>query len=233
MVKPTIESKEDWKSLQALPERLGLKGQFWLCRGAVRCALLRELQPWDDFDLMTDEPTAELASAIDASLIQTSRTFHGGYSFRLATGRKVDLWSLDSTMGRICKNIEEALSLFEFNVDAIAIDIDSGEVVDPLSVSPEIISRDLRILTPMSSTRNAYVAWKAAYFILRHRLVPDESVVELWQQPPSTEGIPSKALVALRKELRLLGISYELNEVRVVAQSYAGLSSYVDKLVAD
>ena len=86
----------DWAALKVLISRLEISGEHWLCRGAVRCELLGELQAWDDFDVIVEVSDTVLAHAVEDSGIESSRTFHGGYSLWLPSGRKVDVWSIRS-----------------------------------------------------------------------------------------------------------------------------------------
>ena|SRR5437764_553159 len=111
---------QDWRSLTEFLATLNVSGEYWLCRGAIRCELLGELKDWDDFDVMAEASDEELHTAISKASNGVSRTFHGGYSFRLRSGRKVDLWSLSSTAGHQCVSVADAIARFEFNVDAIA-----------------------------------------------------------------------------------------------------------------
>ena len=223
----------DWEQLQVLFQKLELAGEYWLCRGAVRCDLLGELKDWDDFDVVVEAPEDALHSAIERCDIDTSRTFHGGYSLRLSTGRKVDVWSLTSTRGRRCASLLEAVSEFEFNVDAIARSVCSGAVVDPLGVRSDIINRQLRLQGDRASNlANAYLPWKAAYLVLRHNFVPDASVTELWRKVPSFDRLPPKALSTLRVELRQLGIHRRIDAVLDGAQSYPGLADHARLLIS-
>lgn len=222
----------DWEALKAVFGKFELSGELWLCRGAIRCELLGELQVWDDFDVMAEESDAVLRSAIERSETEFSRTFHGGHSFRLPGGRKVDLWSMSSTRGRQCTSLAEALSTFEFNVDAIARSLRSGEIIDPLGMQNQILRRQLRIQHATDARDNAYVPWKAAYLVVRHRFVPDASANRLWERTPSVVGLPDRAIPALREELRQLNASQQKEDLRKAARDYPGLSLYVDALMA-
>jgi hypothetical protein len=223
----------DWAALKVLISRLEIPGEQWLCRGAVRCELLGELQAWDDFDVIVEVSDTVLALAVEDSGIESSRTFHGGYALWLPSGRKVDVWSISATRGQRCSSLSEALSIFEFNVDAIARSIQTGEIVDPLAMRNEILSRALRIQNVQDATDNAYMPWKAAYLTIRHRLVPDNSVARLWQRTPSVAGLPDTAISNLRKELQRLGIFELIKELHETAQLYPGLSQYVNALASE
>jgi tRNA nucleotidyltransferase/poly(A) polymerase len=225
--------RNDWEQLRTFMQRLKLAGGLWLCRGAVRCSLLTELQDWDDFDVMTEAPEGELQRAIEQSGITASRTFHGGYSFELSTGRKIDVWSLTWTAGRRCTSLAEALSAFEFNVDAIAKSLRSGEINDPLEVQPEIVNRKLRLQGEAQFAKNAYLPLKAAYLVLRHNFTPDESVIRIWLESPKVEGLPMKAVPALQGEISRLGIRRNLAGVQAMARKYPGLANYINLLVSE
>jgi hypothetical protein len=209
---------------------LGLPGALWLCRGAIRCELLGELEAWDDFDVMAEESDISLRSAVDRAKIEVSRTFHGGYSFKLKGGRKVDLWSVTSTRGRRCVSLGDALSTFEFNVDAIARSLRTGEIVDPLRVGAQILARELRLQDSVDSTNNPYLPWKAAYLVARHRFTPDASVARLWERPPTIAGVPDKAIPALREELSRLHIQDHIQDIRARMRCYPGSGEYLDAL---
>lgn len=78
MARLTTSYKYDWDQLRNLMAALGLVGDCWLCRGAIRCELLEELEAWDDFDVMVEESAPALLSAIENAALNSSRTFHGG-----------------------------------------------------------------------------------------------------------------------------------------------------------
>jgi hypothetical protein len=223
----------DWDQLCIFMRRLELSGGLWLCRGAVRCVLLAELHDWDDFDVVTEAPEDELQRAIRRSGIIASRTFHGGYSFQLSTGRKIDVWSLTWTAGRRCASLADALSAFEFNVDAIAKSLHTGQIDDPLRVQPEIITRKLKLQSEVQTAKNAYLPLKAAYLVLRHNFVPDESITRVWLDNPKVDGLPTKAVPALQDEISRLGIRRNLEKVRTLARDYPGLVNYINLLVSN
>ncbi len=223
--------KNDWELLRTTMQKLALAGNIWLCRGAVRCDLLGELKEWDDFDIMTEASESALHFAIQSSDFNVVRTFHGGYSFRLPGGRKVDVWSMMQTRGQRCASLGEALSTFEFNVDAIARSIFSGRIVDPLGVQSEIVSRKLKSQGGAEISQSAYNPLKAVYLMLRHHFTPNESVVRLWQRIPEIDSIPEKAISALQKELHELGIHHGLDEVRAMGEKYPAISDYIKVLI--
>jgi hypothetical protein len=218
----------DWNLMKELLEALRPRGEFWLCRGAVRCELLGELRDWDDFDIMADASEEELFAAVSSAGLSVRRTFYRGYSFRLGSGRKVDIWSFRSTAGQRCGSLAEAISCFEFNVDAIVKSVHSGALLDPFDVYPEIMERHLRLLrTSGIGQNNPYLPWKAAYLVLRHAFRPHSDIIRLWQNEPHLEGIPSHAIPALQDELRRIVID---EEVRAKATRYSGLNAYVSIL---
>ena len=218
----------DWNLLIELLAALRLGSEFWLCRGALRCELLGELQDWDDFDLMTDASGEELFAAVSSVRLSVRRTFYGGYSFRLRSGRKVDVWSFRSTGGQQCGSLSEAISCFEFNVDAMAKSVHRGVLLDPFNVYPEIMARRLRLLRRIEvDQKNPYLPWKAAYLVLRHAFLPDLEIVQLWQNEPNLEGVPSQAIPALQDELRRIGVD---EEVRAKVTRYSGLDAYISIL---
>lgn len=218
----------DWNLLIELLAALRLRSEFWLCRGALRCELLGELQAWDDFDLMADASEEELFAAVSSAELSVRRTFYAGYSFRLRSGRKVDIWSFRSTGGQQCGSLVEAISCFEFNVDGMAKSVHRGALLDPFNVYPEIMERRLRFLRRITADqKNPYLPWKAAYLVLRHAFLPDPEIVQLWQNEPNLEGVPSHATPALRDELRRIGVD---EDVRAKVTRYSGLDAYVSIL---
>jgi hypothetical protein len=225
--------QNEWDQLRSFVQGLRLSEESWLCRGAVRCHLLGELQDWDDFDVITNASEGELASAIAKSNLPITRTFHGGYSFKSLTGRKIDIWALARTSGRECASLAEALSAFEFNVDAIARSFRSNEINDPLNVRSEILSRKLRIQETAQIERNAYLPVKAAYLVLRHDFEPDESIRRIWMHDPQIGDLPTKAIPALRQEIVALRIRRDLRTVKAFVDRYPGLVKYVDLLVPE
>jgi hypothetical protein len=222
---PMRPSITDWDLVAELLVVLQLSGDFWLCRGALRCELLGELEDWDDFDIITNASQEDLFAAVSSAELSPRRTFYGGYSFRLRSGRKVDIWSLYSTGGRQCESLAQAMSCFEFNVDAIAKSIHTGLLYDPFNVYPELMERRLRLLRAVGvDQKNPYLPWKAAYLVLRHALLPDSDIIQLWEGASSLEGIPPHAIPALRDELRRVAID---KEVEARAAQYSGFDTYV------
>jgi hypothetical protein len=70
MVILTGSGNDDWEQLREVMSGLGLPGALWLCRGAIRCELLGELEAWDDFDVMAEESDISLRSAVDRAKIE-------------------------------------------------------------------------------------------------------------------------------------------------------------------
>lgn len=221
----------DWEELREAINSLELRGEAWLCRGAVRCDLLGELKSWDDFDVIVEEDETALLTSVERAVPNFSRTFYGGYSFRLIGSRKVDIWSLTSTRGQKCKSLADALLTFEFNVDAIARSIRTGEIVDPLQVRGQILGRKLKLQDHIVSERNPYLPWKAAYLVIRHGFDPDASVSRLWIQRPSAAGLPDKAIPSLREELSQLQFLEQIEEIRARASLHSGFIDYVNALL--
>lgn len=117
-------------------------------------------------------------------------------------------------------------------MDAIARSLRTEEIVDPLRVSSEILARKLRLQSPLDSTNNDYLPWKAAYLVIRHRFVPDASVARLWRRPPTLGGLPAKAIPSLREELSQLHVETRMEELNARASLYPGLAEYFVALVA-
>jgi hypothetical protein len=215
--------------LQSLRHLENFSGELWLCRGAVRCILLNELQPWDDFDAIVSMPPGDLDRGIKNASLNPTRTFHGGYSFILPEGRKLDVWSLETTMRGQPRSIDDALSKFEFNVDAVAWSVFDKTITDPLNVLSEITARKLRLLNP--ARENPYLPLKAAYLLLRHNFKPDKTVTANWKTSWSAEDIPQSAIIGLQQQLRWLNITKDGQQVRGVQEEYPEISQYLKVLL--
>jgi hypothetical protein len=196
----------------------------WLTRGIVRCGLLAQIEGWDDVDIITDAPDAELNDTVAAHGMFCRTTF-GGYRLYLDSGRQVDIWSMGNTMGNRCEDVATALAQFEFNVDAIAMLLPTCEVVDPLVHVPELLALSLS-LQPRDTHNpyfghSAYVPLKAAYLVLRHGFHPTSSILDLWRWPPSLSSVPPVAVERLRDELRYWGDRLHLsNEIAIGSDGF-------------
>lgn len=144
----------------------------------------------------------------------------------------MDIWPISNTMGYNCTCLQQALELFEFNVDAVAYSVARQEIADPLHRRRELANRTLRLQEKLMGrcSRNPYIPIKAAYLSLRHHLEPEANVHNLWRTPPAPEFIPRKALDALRWQLSELKLSLRTpHNARLSV--FEGFSAYASLLL--
>jgi len=175
------------------------RASAWLVRGFVRNALLRELSFWDDKDVVVDCEGQELIAHLSSNAFEYALNFHGNPKVCLGSGHMVDIWPIADT------GLSDELERYEFNVDAVAWDVNKRCVVDPLNASRDLKLRRLRLCCPIdgSSQRSvAYAAVKAAYLCLRHKFLPqDDRTIELLRLEFPIDGLLRKNAHRLAREL--------------------------------
>lgn len=172
-----------WRSYKALKEA---GGEVYVVGGAVRDALLNR-EP-KDIDLLVRGVDAEtvnhVLNKLPGRVDLTGKDF-GVYRYRTkgheveialprterSTGdRRVDFdVSVDHTMP-----VEDDLLRRDFTVNAMAVSLDNGRLVDPYGGAQDIESRTLRTVHPSSFVEDPTRLVRALVATSKHGIMPDE-----------------------------------------------------------
>jgi hypothetical protein len=170
----------------------------WLVRGAVRCAILRDLCFWDDVDVVVDCERDRLLDHLSQNGFNFILNFHGNPKIRLLSGHKVDIWSLGKG------GLASELARYEFNVDSIAWNVNERRFEDPCGWLQSTLDRKLMVRNVSDYPGGSlapYIALKAAYLCMRHALIPMGSeVIKLFAMPIGDGGYIRKHAHRLARE---------------------------------
>lgn len=178
--------------VRPLAERFGAAGHaLYLVGGIVRDLWLdREPGPDVDLDLTTDalpgDIKAIVAPTADALWLQGERFGTVGariddHAYEITTHR-AEIYRDDSRKPEVTFStaIQEDLSRRDFTVNAMAVEVASGELVDPFGGAEDLASGVLR--TPLdvdiSFTDDPLRMLRAARFAAGYGLTPDPAVVD-------------------------------------------------------
>jgi poly(A) polymerase len=212
-----------------------------LVGGAVRDLLLhrQHQDPWrglPDLDLVVEGRAIELIEPLKAELykiwgdhVQLSARVHGRYqTVELELQLSDQTWLLDlasarhETYLRPAWNpdvelgcLEDDLVRRDFTVNAIALDLQTGGLIDPFSGQDDLARRQLRFLHAKSLSDDPSRLIRAARYAARLQFdMAPESLVQIkdslreWPWPPlpiqDPEMVPPALGVRLRRELELL-----------------------------
>src|SRR5262249_41337037 len=103
------------------------------------------------------------------------------------------------------------------------------KIIDPSNNVAAIKARELRLNNSDAAIANQYVPLKAAYLVIRHRLIPDREIARLWRRATSLKNVSDAALRALTKELRILPIDH--SSISKLIDDYPGFDRYAKLLV--
>lgn len=187
--------------------------QAFIVRGCLRSMLLNELRPWDDIDVVTTHSQSKLAAMVGDLALR--RTMHGGFKLQLTnSARTADIWTIDSTMGVQCASLSGALELFEFTVDAIAMDLESLEIVDPLGNLADLDDRKID-LQPLYKPPDefSFAIVKGTYLALRHNLSIGPRLAARFAEAPIS--IAPWVLTKLQTELSRMNIEGSERRLRI------------------
>ena len=212
-----------------------------LVGGAVRDLLLhrQHQDPWrglPDLDLVVEgraieliEPLREQLSQIWGDHAQLKARIHGRYQTVELELRHADqTWLIDLASAR-CETylkpawnpavvlgcLEDDLVRRDFTVNAIALDLKSGSLIDPFGGQDDLASRQLRFLhsnslrdDPTRLIRAARYAARLGFELASESLVQIQDVLRMWPWPslPMDDlvAVPPALGVRLRRELDLL-----------------------------
>jgi poly(A) polymerase len=163
---------------------------IYLVGGSVRDAMLGETKAEGDLDLTTEARPDEIEALVVGwadAVWTTGKRFgtislrRGGRHFEITTHR-AEAYSPDSRKPEVVfgDSIELDLSRRDFTVNAIAIKLPEVELIDPFGGVEDLGA--LRLRTPLEASvsfgDDPLRMLRAARFIARLELVPDEDLVE-------------------------------------------------------
>jgi hypothetical protein len=181
-------------------EVLGPEAKAWIVRGYLRCSLLGTLEYWDDLDVVVEMDKNRVRSVVERGELRFEVNYHGNLKLFESDGSTMDIWSLREGWG-----IEDELSGYAHDVDAVAWNVESGVVVNPCGARVSAGSRTVdvmeRYLRQASIEELAYTSFKTAYLCLRHGMRPGRRAQELMREEVGMDGFLSMNVARLVKEL--------------------------------
>jgi tRNA nucleotidyltransferase (CCA-adding enzyme) len=227
-----------WSAYQALRE----EGKVYVVGGAVRDALLQK-EPKDIDLLVTSVSPNRVAQILDDLPGQTDLTGKdfGVYRYRVkgsgveialprserSTGdRRVDFdVQVDSELP-----IEDDLLRRDFTVNAMAIDLENGKLVDPYDGAKDIDKRRLKTVHPDSFREDPTRLMRALVASSRHGLTPDESTRHEMESNASLLGREAKERVQAELD-KLLKSSNPAGAIRLAQET--GILKHIFPEVAE
>lgn len=253
------------EGLMAAQQRAGLP-RVALVGGAVRDLLLHRVHndPWrgvPDLDLVVEGRASALVEALGQVLpsgtLQTALE-HGAYgTVEVELRLQGEPWLLDVASARRetypCPAENPSVSLGEladdlarrdFSINAIALDLASGELLDPHGGQADLQQRQLRLLhgaslhdDPTRLVRGARYAARLGFALAPASLEQARSTLEAWPwswHPGDSPGQAPPALgTRLRMELELLLEREPWRRALAVLQHWGGLALLDDRLQSD
>ncbi|HEV7501977.1 MAG TPA: hypothetical protein VGQ33_18310 [Vicinamibacteria bacterium] len=141
----------------------------WLVGGAVRDAVLG--LPVPEVDVAVDRDAEELARELERDGLGTavflSRDRPGPRVFRVAGRRPLDVAEIEGG------SIDADLARRDFTVNAIAVDLEDGRILDPFGGLADLSRRRLRCVRARNLAEDPLRALRAARFLATHGLSPD------------------------------------------------------------
>src|SRR5437667_9044911 len=138
---PTRDARGGWSSMLELARKILEGEEAWVVGGAVRDELLgRELV---DLDIACREPEAAArayAKRSGGAPFPLSER-HGAWRVALEGPRTVDFTPLETS-------IEDDLASRDFTINAIAVPLAGGEVVDPYEGRADLEAKTIRAVSP-------------------------------------------------------------------------------------
>ena len=198
--------------------------RLYLVGGVVRDAVAGRFMPEADMDCATDarpESIRRIVSEAASSVWEQGARFGtvgcilDGRTFEITTYR-ADTYDSDSRKPRVVfgDNIEDDLLRRDFTVNAMAVDLQDGSLLDPHGGRRDLANRMLR--TPrdpaISFTDDPLRMLRAARFIATHGLRPSADI--------------TAAVAAMRDRLQIVAaerIRVEIERLLLVADPIAGL----------
>jgi tRNA nucleotidyltransferase/poly(A) polymerase len=157
----------------------------WIVGGAVRDASLGV--PVPEIDVAVTGEAEELARDLEREgagrAVFLSRGRPGPRVFRVAGRRPIDIAEIEGG------SIAADLARRDFTVNAIAVDLQTGRVLDPFGGLRDLAHRRLRCVDPRNLLEDPLRALRAARLLATHSLRPD----------PETRAASRRARAGLRK----------------------------------
>jgi len=222
--------------LAALRELTLGSARAWLVGGAVRDELMaRTARPAPDYDLAVQGDARELARALGRAAEGHAFLLSEEFGAWRVKGREAE-WQVDLTplMG---ESIEQDLRRRDLTINAIARELDGGEVIDPCGGGADIAARTLRAVGPESFSSDPLRVVRLARFQAElgfeveagtERLassssprlidVPGERVFQELQQLICADGVLA-GLALLQRVGAVEALLPELHALRGVQQS--------------
>lgn len=175
---------EDSRTIAALrrrPEiralsRLIVSGgnEAWIVGGAVRDAFLRRASPEIDVAVARDAEglALELERQGFGRAVFVSRGRPGPRVFRVAGRRPLDIAEIEG------ESIAADLGRRDFTVNAMAVSLTTGEVLDPFGGRRDLAARRLRCVAARNLREDPLRALRAARLMATHGLLPDRAATE-------------------------------------------------------
>lgn len=169
---------------------LAAKHNLFLVGGVVRDALVNEKMVSPDLDLTTDATPDQIRALVeplaDAVWLQGEKFGTIGLSFRdlrmeITTHRSESYISSSRKPSVIFSlNIEDDLSRRDFTINAMAIEADNGNFLDPFNGKSDLENRVLKTpLDPYESFNDDPLRMlRAARFIARYDLAPVQEIID-------------------------------------------------------
>jgi len=196
-----LSEAEQVRTLRAATS--GLEGSAWLVGGAVRDAVVG--RPLRDLDLAVEADPAAVARAIAREVagpaFPLSEEFGAWRAMDRANGVSYDVSRLQGA------TIEDDLRQRDFTVNAMAIPLAGGEVIDPLGGIGDLESGVLRVLGPGAYAADPLRALRLVRLHAELGLLPDGETERLTGNAAAllTEPAPERIFVELRRLLAAPG----------------------------
>ena len=193
-----LRRRPEVRALSRLARRDG--NPAWIVGGAVRDALLGLDVP--EIDLAVTRDAEGLAHELEkrgvGRAVFVSRGRPGPRVFRVAGRHAMDLAEIEGdSMGA-------DLARRDFTVNAVAVCLDTGEILDPFGGLQDLADRRLRCVHPRNLASDPLRALRAARFLATHGLIPDRATISASRR--AAPGLRHVAVERVAAELaKLLG----------------------------
>ena len=184
-------------ALARTAELLGLDA--WIVGGALRDQLLGVASPEIDVAVTRDAEglARELEAARFGRAVFLSKDRPGPRVFRVAGRRPIDIAEIEGG------SIDADLARRDFTVNALALDLSSGELVDPFGGVADASRRRLRCVDPKNLAEDPLRILRAARLWSTHGLEPEPAVLKAAREaaPLFGRAAPERVAAELSKLL--------------------------------
>jgi len=176
-------------------QRLGL----WIVGGALRDRALGRAVP--EIDVAVSGNAERFARALERAglgrAVFLSRGRPGPRVFRLAGPRPLDVAEVEGG------SIEADLARRDFTVNAVALDTETGAILDPFSGLSDLALRRLRCVHERNLAEDPLRPLRAARFLATHGLTPDRETLRASRKvsPRLSDVAPERIAAELSKLL--------------------------------